>query len=283
MADPADVELQKEPETPFREPRPPSVVPLIVAALVLAAAVAAFLYLRDRPESAADAQDPAEVAATDSAVPPLPPLGAEVEPIELPPLDASDELVRSLVRMLSSHPLVAAWLATDGLIRNFTVVVENIAAGRTPSGRLRALKPAGPFAVVEARGGGVVIDPRSYERYNGLAAAVASIDAAGAARLYSTLKPRIEEAYRELGAANSFDSALERALVRLLETPAVAGEIALVPDRGVYNYNDPRIEGLTQAQKQLVRMGAQNVRTIQRKLRELAIALGIPKERLPVG
>src|SRR5690606_33100927 len=134
-------------------------------------------------------------------------------------------------------PLVAAWLTTDGLIRNFTVVVENIAAGRTPSGRLRVLKPAAPFAVVEARGGEVVIDPRSYERYNGIAAAVSSIDAAGAARLYSTLKPRLEEAYRELGGTNSFDSVLETALVRLLETPAVAGEIALVPDGGVYNYN----------------------------------------------
>jgi hypothetical protein len=56
-----------------------------------------------------------------------------------------------------------------------------------------------------------------------------------------------------------------------------------VPYGAVYHYNDPRLEGLTQAQKQLVRMGAQNVRTIQRKLREIALALGIPQERLPAG
>lgn len=253
--------------------------PLIVAILVVAAAVA-YYVLRNQPE---DTPAPQGETATDTSLPPLPPLGPEVEPIDLPPLDASDELVRQLVSALTSHPVAAAWLATDGLIRNFTVVVENIAAGQTPSGRLRVLKPAQPFAVVEARGGEVVIDPKSYARYDGIAAATASVDADGAAKLYSTLKPRIEEAYQELGGTDSFDAVLERALVRLLETPAVAGEIALMPDGGIYKYNDPRIEGLTQAQKQLVRMGAQNVRTIQRKLRQIAIALGIPKERLPVG
>ena len=278
MQDAADYELQKEPQVvtpPAR--RPPSFTTLIVGIVAVAVAVAAYLYLRR------DAADPAPTegsTSTEATMPPTAPLGVEVEPIELPPLDASDELVRSLVRAFSSHPRIAAWLTTDGLIRNFTVVVENIAAGRTPSGHLRVLKPAGPFTVVEARGGGAVIDPRSYERYNDIAAAVASVNPDGAAKLYSTLKPRIEDAYRELVEPGSFDRVLETAIVRLLETPAVAGEIALVPRGAVYNFNDPRIERLTQAQKQLVRMGARNAATIQRRLREIALALGIPAERL---
>jgi hypothetical protein len=279
MPDAADYELQKEPQVVGPPAsRPPSFTPLIVGVLVLAAAVAAFLYLRR------DAKAPVSTEgslATESAVPPSAPLGVEVEPIALPPLDATDELVRSLVRALSSHPRIAAWLTTDGLIRNFTVVVENIAAGRTPSGHLRVLKPAGPFTVVDARGGDVVIDPRSYNRYNDIAAAVASLDPGGAAKLYSTLKPQIEDAYRELGEQGSFDRVLETAIVRLLEAPAVAGEVALVPRGAVYNFNDPRLERLTQAQKQLVRMGARNVQVIQRKLRDIALALGIAPERLP--
>src|SRR5687767_5445661 len=118
MPDAADYELQKESEV-IRPPtrRPPSFTPLIIGVLVLAAAVAAFLYLRR------DAEPPVSTEgslATESAVPPSAPLGVEVEPIELPPLDATDELVRSLVRTLSSHPRIAAWLTTDGLIRNFT-------------------------------------------------------------------------------------------------------------------------------------------------------------------
>jgi len=41
------------------------------------------------------------------------------------------------------------------------------------------------------------------------------------------------------------------------------------------------LEGLTAAQKQLLRTGPRNVRIIQSSLRQIALALGIPPERLP--
>ena len=277
MGDGADFDLQKDPSpAPPPAPRRSGPVWWAIAAVVVIAAAAALVFLRrtDPP-----APEQAGMAATDVPVGPVTPLGADVEPIDLPPLDESDMVVRDLVRALSTHPSVAAWLTTDGLIRNFTVVVENVAAGRTPSGRLRVLKPAEPFAVADA-GGTVVVDPRSYARYNGIAAAAASVDPQGAARLYAMLKPRIEEAWAEIG-TGPFDRALETAIVKLLEVPAPDGEIALVPKGGVFHYNDTRIERLTQAQKQLVRMGPRNVRTVQQSLRNIALALGIPPERLP--
>src|SRR5688572_26829012 len=195
MVDPADYELLKEPVI-ARPPvsRLPSIVPWVIGAVLVAVAIGAFVYFRDRGDTPAQPG----VAATDAPVAPPAPLGVDVEPIDLPPLDQSDMAVRELVRALSSHPAIAAWLTTGGLIRNFTVVVENIAVGRTPSRHLRVLKPQGPFAVVDA-GGTPVIDPRTYSRYNGIAAAVSSIDPDGAAKLYSTLKPRIEEAWAEIG------------------------------------------------------------------------------------
>jgi hypothetical protein len=49
-----------------------------------------------------------------------------------------------LVGKLSSHPAVAAWLTTNGLIRNGTLVVHNIADGQTPAKQLKPLKPQGP-------------------------------------------------------------------------------------------------------------------------------------------
>ena len=278
MADVADFDLEKEPEVAApMAPRQPSKTPWVIGAVVLVAVAAAFVLLRRDPSPG----DPVGVTATDAPVAEAPqPLGTDVEPIELPPLDQSDALVRELVRMLTSHPRVAAWLTTDGLIRNFAVVVDNVAAGHTPARQLQVLKPPGSFAVVSS-GSSAVIDPRGFNRYNDFAAAVASVDAEGAARLYSTLKPRIEEAYRELGYAASFDRALETAIVRLLEVPAADGEIAVVPRGALYAYNDLRLERLTAAQKQLLRMGPRNIRTIQRTLRDVALALGIPAARLP--
>lgn len=289
MHDVSDYELQKTEPPPGRSaPTSRSPLPWIALAAVVVAGGALFVYLqRDSSSVPADAVTQTEVPVTEVQ----PPLGVAADPIALPPLDQSDALVRDLVRALSSHPRVAAWLTTSGLIRNFTVAVENIANGRTPAVHLRVLRPQGPFSVVE-QSGATMIDTRSYNRYNDLAAAVDSIDPDGAAALYSTLKPRIEDAYRELGYDTSsagtpqgrslgFDRALEIAIIRLLEAPAPEGDLALVPRGALYQFNDARLERLTAAQKQLVRMGPRNVRTIQRTLRAIGLALGIREERLP--
>jgi len=212
---------------------------------------------------------------------PLPPLGTKSEPVTIPPLDTSDTVVRAMVQALSDSPAVVRWLSTNGLIRNFTVVVANIADGATPAKHLKPLQPSSAFSVVE-RDGNTYVDPRSYDRYTGIADAVASIDPAAAAKLYGTLKPRIEEADRDLGAQTpSFDRTLTRAIVALLETPVVDTPPRLKPKGIGYAYADDRLEELTPAQKQLLRFGPRNVRVIKARLREIALALGIPAAQLP--
>jgi hypothetical protein len=252
---------------------------IAIALVVVGVAVAIYLAFFRGPAAPVDrAETP---AASQPAAEPAKPLGGEPDQVDVPPLDQSDDVVRALVRKLSSHPRVAAWLATDGLIRNFTAVVVNVADGTSPAPLLPRLRPSGPYTVSEQAGGRVVVDPNSYRRYDQLADAVASIDAGGAATLYATLKPRIEEAYRDLGyPEGSFDRALERAIVSLVTTPVPSGSPQLVP-RGIgYGYADERFESLSPPQKQLLRMGPDNARAVQDKLREIAAALGIPPDRL---
>ena len=279
MQEPPDLDLQNTAPPPAYPPRRRSAAPLAATLILLGIVAAAgyWIYQRSRPQALPSPAGAAD-AATEPAAPR--PLGAAAEPIDVPPLDMSDEVVRTLVGGLSSHPRVAAWLATDNLIRNFTVAVENVAGGISPAGHLQVLRPPAPFSRSE-RGERLFIDPRSYDRYTSLADAVASVDPAGAARLYTTLKPRIEEAYGELGHDEPFDRALERAIVALLRVPDVEGDIELEPQGAVYQFANPRLEQMTSAQKQLLRMGPRNVRTIQERLREIALALGIPPDRLP--
>jgi hypothetical protein len=279
MDDPADYVHQKAepPPDPARAPRRSPTLSFFTVAMLVALGTVAFFFARHEqpgPHSPVAAPAPAGSTVTADA-----PLGVAVAPIDLPPLDDSDPLVRQLLGALSSHPRVAAWLATDGLIRNFVVAVENISLGRTPTRQLRALRPGGPFRVVE-NDGELTVDSGSYERYVPIARAVQSIDAGDAARLYTSLKPRIEDAYRELGHQGSFDRALERAIVALLQVPIVDAGIALAPKGALYRYEEPRLEQLTDAQKQLARMGPANVRIIQDKLRDVAWQLGVPAERL---
>jgi DUF3014 family protein len=276
-----DLDLQKTPEPDHdeRPPRRPIGLWIAIAGLAVAIAIAAYIAFGMR-----QTRTPAVPPATQAEAPrsDAQPLGGAAAPINLPPLDETDPVVRELVRQLTSHPRVAAWLATSGLIRNFTVSVANIAEGVAPARQLGVLRPSAPFRVSE-RGGSFYIDPASYQRYDTLAAAVASVDPAGAARLYTTLKPRIEDASRELGTAGSFDRTLERAIVSLVETPLPRGDVRLRPaGRGIgYEFADPALENLSAAQKQLLRMGPRNAATVQQSLHAIARALGIPAERLP--
>ena len=278
MNDAPDLELHGptiEPDPPA-QPRRPGSVWIAVTLLVAAACADGYIVFVRRPPAAPLKSASASPAASSAS----PSLGGKGDPMTLPPLDASDTLVRTLVQALTESPAVMTWLPTNGLIRNFTVVVSNVAEGPTPAKHLKVLRPATPFRIV-SRDGSTFVDPRSYDRYATIADAIASVSPAGAAKLYATLKPRIEDARRDLGSADSFDHTLERAIVTLLSTPAIDGSEQLKPKGIGYGYVDPRLESLTPAQKQLLRMGPRNVRVIKTKLRDIAVALGIPPAHLP--
>ena len=164
---------------------------------------------------------------------------------------------------------------------NFAVVTQRIADGESPVQELKSIGPVPAFHPRTSRDD-LFIDPSSYRRYDRYAEAVSAIDSRGAVRLYTTLKPRILDAYRRLGEpAGEFDPVLERAIVELLKVPIVQGDIELAPSGIVYGYVDPKLEALSTPQKHLLRMGPRNVQTIQSKLREIADYLAIPASRLP--
>ena len=119
-------------------------------------------------------------------------------------------------------------------------------------------------------------DPASYRRWDLATAIFVSLDTRGTARAYRHLHPLFEEAYRDLGfQRGSFDDVLSLAVNRLLAVPVPEGPIALTPADSLYLYRDPALEQLSAAQKQLLRLGPENARRVQAKLRELASALAL--------
>jgi len=253
---------------------------VVVVVVLLLAAAAGYWFFASKP-----APKPASAPVATAKPAPVPtgpaPLCASADaPAGVASLNNSDAAVAPLVRALSANPRVAAWAMTPNLIRTFVVAVENISNGSTPITPLRALKPAGPFRVVEAREE-TRIDPRSFDRYNVIGAAVDSVNPQATARLCTSLKPRLEEAYKELGREGTFDVTLERAIVKLLDTPSLGANEALVPKGALWAFEDEDLEKLTPPQKQLARMGPRNERIVQEKLRQIAMAIGIPADRLP--
>ena len=249
------------------------------AAVILA--VAGFWYYGTE-EEAPPVADTSVVDRPEEPTPPAPPPPPAREPIELPPLDESDALVRELAAAISAHPEWVAWLVTDHLIRTFVVVVDNVAEGTNPAQHV-------PFARTDSRfetemvEGRLLIADTSHRRYDRLTGIVASIDAAGSARLYRDLLPLMGEAYAELGAPPdvTFMDTFQRAVSRLLEAPVIEGRPEVVPRGPFVVYTDPTLERLSPAAKQLMWVGPENLRTIQAKVREIAEAIGVPD--LPRG
>jgi hypothetical protein len=255
---------------------------IVVVLVLIALGVGGYYLYTSRRQ--AEEPDVEEVTRSPEATPDRDAAGAEPaeEELELPELEASDEVVRQVVRELSEHPALASWLATDGLVRRFVLAVDNVAVGISPRKQLPFLAPEGDFSAVELEGEAVTTAQAAYSRYDTVAAVVASIDAEGAVETYERLKPLVQEASAELGyGSGGFDERLAEAVIHLLEAPIPAVPPELERETMSYHYADPRLENLTDAQKQLVRMGPENQRLVQAKLRRIARELGIPEERLP--
>src|SRR4051812_38352472 len=101
-----DVVLDKEPGPRPPAPSAPRRTVWAFAALVLVAGAAALYWYGNRQNSSLD--EPKQPARGDVQIsaPPRAPLGIETTPVDLPPLDQSDALVRDLMRGLSSQAAV---------------------------------------------------------------------------------------------------------------------------------------------------------------------------------
>ena len=249
------------------EPRKSSLLPilLVAAAGLIVGGGAAWWWTRN------DATPPAAVATngTDAVV-----AEARVPERTLPPLGQMDTFLRALLGALSSHPDFVRWLATDNLIRQMASGIDRISRGQSPAADLLVLRPTGDFEVTGRRTA-MTVDPASYRRYDRLAALMESLEPRGVAEAYRTIQPRLDEAYRALGRSQGgVDDALEIGVQLLLDTPVPTEPIAVVPGPGAtYAFKDPALEQLAPIQKQLLRMGPDNVRRIQARLRAIRAEL----------
>jgi hypothetical protein len=253
----------------------------LVVILIIAAGLGTYHYLHQKPakapisieEPAAKQISPQPGEKGDS--------GKEVPAISLPALKDSDEWLREKFKGLSPYSKLAEWLKVNDLIRRITAAVDNIAQGISPRPHLKFLTPQKSFTVVK-KGETLYLNPQSYRRYDLVADAFASLDAKGVVRIFREVKPLFQEAYQELGYPNEdFQETLVQAIKELLGTPTVKGDIVVVQGVTTYQMADETLENLDDAQRDLLRMGPQNIRKVQDKLREMALALGVPENQLP--
>lgn len=195
---------------------------------------------------------------------------------ETPNPGGTDALVRGLAAKISSRPEWATWLVTDDLVRRFVAAVDAVADGYSPAAELGLAVASGPFLVREDEGR-LVIAAGTYRRAAVLTEVVSSIDADDAVEILRTLGPELETAQRDIAwHRGSFEDRLRQAVDHLLEVEVPGGPIEVERRTRTYSYADDRLERLSDAQRQLVRMGPANAAVIQAKLRAIRTAFGWP-------
>lgn len=198
----------------------------------------------------------------------------EEPPFILPSLDNSDQLIREGAVNLTRHEGINRWLGPNDLIRKFVVFVDNIAEGRVARESVRVLTPEGTFTARQVSDEVFILDEASYQRYNRIVEVIVSLDARRSAEFFILLSPLFQSALLELGYPDrQFGDVVFKAIGRLLEAPIITKPIRLIRPVVMYEFEDPRLESLSPAQKQLVRMGPENTKLLQDHLRNIALEL----------
>jgi len=252
---------------------------LLIALVLTVVVIAGFWWWRSSdPEPAPRETTAVETAPVPEPEPTTPAPRADepvvpTEPAEapLPPLEESDTVVRD--ELIERSPALATWLEREDLIRRFAVVVDNAATGEYPRRQLAFLAPPDRMPVVKEEDK-ITIDPEGYARFDGFVGSLTSVPPADAAALLRRFSPLIAEALGEIGEGEQDALGTVRAAIdQALGTPVVEGEVELVQPKVFYEYADPELEALPAVQKQLLRMGPENVRRLQAYLAEVKAAL----------
>lgn len=197
-------------------------------------------------------------------------LKAPVEPVvtrQLPSLDDSDAVVKeSLADSLSVNMLKL--VVNDDLIRRAVVYTENLAEGKVAKKHQVFNAPSQSFTVND--GAIITVNPESFKRYDTYVALFTKLSDSQMIALIDEYKPLIQEAYDEIGLSDyEFKQRFAMAITHLLQTPVVPVDTPLTSQSVSYKYAIPEYEALSDAQKQLLRLGPDNVKKVKTKLTRL--------------
>jgi len=260
---------------------------IIVVVVIVAIAFGALIWWKhsDSTEPATTPLPAQQSTPGAQEQPPVPEPAPEVEASQapetpLPELDDADATVRSEVLAASgtsgsdTTSTLATWLGQDDLLHRFAALANNAAKGEYPWRQLGFLAPAERLPVIVDDDGRIELDPKGYARFDRFVDTVTSVPPPAAAALAKRYSPLIAQALGELGEGETDAIATMRAGIdEALATPVLEGPVELVQPKVFYQYADPEVEGLPPLQKQLLRMGPENVKRLQAYLTEVKAAL----------
>ncbi len=209
---------------------------------------------------------PDEPVAADNAE--TAPLVIEPRPIpaSLPSLDDSDP---SVVDALTGWPVEPEWLGQGDLLRRLAALLDNAAQGNEPRKQLAFLLPGQGFSVVSVDGE-LQMSERSFARFDAYIDLLEAYPAEQSAAFLVLYAPLLDAALRELGRPDADSLALvRRSVANVVAVSIPQGGLALERTERGFKFADENVEAASELEKQLLRLGPENLARLQRYSREL--------------
>ncbi len=251
---------------------------IVVALLIIAALT--FWPAADETAAPADAPATEEVDVPDPVPPAELPAAEETEPeglldapaanVEaaepaevLPALAMSDDWVREAV---GTWPVPERLLEREALLARLVVVLVNASEGGVPHREVASLVPAQSFRAREYDDDRYVLDPASYRRYDGYMDALEAVPPEALAGFMRRAEPLLIAALTQLGDERKPEVLVRSALARIDALPELPSRIELLRPEVMYLYADPALESLPAFEKQVLRIGPENLSRLERYL-----------------
>jgi len=248
-------------------------------AVLLAAGGLYYFVTQPPPPERAPAPPPPTVAATPPPAAPPPianPVPAAPAAAALPALDASDDPLRADLDGLAGKGTLEGLLRPENLVRHLVATVDGLPRAHLDLEQRPLRRASGEFLAL-GPDDAAVMNPRNAERYAPYVRVLARLDMHQLAALYFRYYPLFQQAYRDLGNPDGyFNDRLVEVIDHLLATPDVPEPIRLVRPNVMYQYADPKLQGLSVGQKLLIRLGPAQRHTALAQLRALRAAVARP-------
>jgi hypothetical protein len=269
-------------------------VELVLALAVIAGLVFFWFWSEEKPAETTASLPPVVVPAVAPELPPTPDIPEREEAVTVTVPDNSvaesegevaeqiapeataqqtpvdgDALLLQQVAAAGANSLLSRLSSSEHPLDVTAALVDALGRGII----LRKMLPAEPLKQAfsaQRQGDMLFMGADSYRRYDSHTDAIAALNVGVMVETFHTLRPQYKQAFEQLGLdPDDFDNAVIRTLDMILATPEIEEPIALSIKSVVYIYADPALESLPAVQKQLLRMGPDNIRRIKQTARAL--------------
>jgi hypothetical protein len=191
------------------------------------------------------------------------------QPATLPPSkpltpEEGDALLRQQFRAIGAGTALTKLLNDQQPLELSAALIDGLGRGIILRKFLPSTSPPDEAFTVVQEDDAIYMDSVSYLRYDRYADAITALDVQALIDSFHTMRPLYEQAYGYMGLdTNDFDNAVVRTLDLIIATPEIGEPIALKPKAVIYTFADPSLESLAAVQKQMLRMGPDNIRRIK--------------------